>query len=158
MASFYELDKTDRQILNHLLEDAKTTYTHIARQIPVSDGTVHVRMKKMEQAGIVQGSRLLVDYAALGYDLTAYIGIYLEKGSEYPLVIKRLEDIPELVEAHYITGAYSIFCKLICQNTDHLRRILNEQVQAIHGIQRTETFISLENSIQRALKLPLGDL
>ncbi len=151
----YELDRTDRMILNSLMEDAKTTYTRIAQMIPVSDGTVHVRMKKMEQAGIVQGSRLLVDYNTLGYDLTAYIGIYLEKGSVYKDVIKQLEAVPEIVEAHYITGAYSIFCKLICMNTNHLRSILNDQVQAIGGIQRTETFISLENSIQRALKLPV---
>jgi Lrp/AsnC family transcriptional regulator, regulator for asnA, asnC and gidA len=153
--SHYETDKTDRIILNRLMEDAKTTYTKIAQSIPVSDGTVHVRMKKMEQAGLVKGARLLVDYSSLGYDLTAYIGIYLEKGSAYKEVIKRLELVPEIVEAHYITGNYSIFCKLICQNTEHLRSILNDQVQAIDGVRRTETFISLENSIQRSLKLPV---
>jgi Lrp/AsnC family transcriptional regulator for asnA, asnC and gidA len=152
---FYDLDRTDRLILNSLMEDAKTTYTKIAQLIPVSDGTVHVRMKKLEQAGIVKGSRLLVDYSAIGYDLTAYIGIYLEKGSVYTDVIRQLEKVPEIVEAHYITGAYSIFCKLICQNTTHLRSILNDQVQAIDGVRRTETFISLENSIQRSLKLPI---
>jgi Lrp/AsnC family transcriptional regulator for asnA, asnC and gidA len=151
----YELDRTDRLILNSLMEDAKTTYTKIAQMIPVSDGTVHVRMKKMEQLGVVTGSRLIVDYSALGYDLTAYIGIYLEKGSVYKDVIAHLEKVPEIVEAHYITGAYSIFCKLICQNTEHLRTILNNQVQAIDGVRRTETFISLENSIHRSLKLPI---
>lgn len=151
----YELDRTDRLILNSLMEDAKTTYTKIAQMIPVSDGTVHVRMKKMEQLGVVTGSRLIVDYSALGYDLTAYIGIYLEKGSVYKDVIAQLEKVPEIVEAHYITGAYSIFCKLICQNTEHLRTILNDQVQAIDGVRRTETFISLENSIHRSLKLPI---
>lgn len=151
----YELDRTDRLILNSLMEDAKTTYTKIAQMIPVSDGTVHVRMKKMEQLGVVTGSRLIVDYNALGYDLTAYIGIYLEKGSVYKDVIAQLEKVPEIVEAHYITGAYSIFCKLICQNTEHLRTILNNQVQAIDGVRRTETFISLENSIHRSLKLPI---
>jgi Lrp/AsnC family transcriptional regulator for asnA, asnC and gidA len=151
----YELDRTDKLILNSLMEDAKTTYTKIAQMIPVSDGTVHVRMKKMEQLGVVTGSRLIVDYSALGYDLTAYIGIYLEKGSVYKDVIAQLEKVPEIVEAHYITGAYSIFCKLICQNTEHLRTILNNQVQAIDGVRRTETFISLENSIHRSLKLPI---
>ena len=151
----YELDRTDKLILNSLMEDAKTTYTKIAQMIPVSDGTVHVRMKKMEQLGVVTGSRLIVDYSTLGYDLTAYIGIYLEKGSVYKDVIAQLEKVPEIVEAHYITGAYSIFCKLICQNTEHLRTILNNQVQAIDGVRRTETFISLENSIHRSLKLPI---
>lgn len=151
----YELDRTDRLILNSLMKDAKTTYTKIAQMIPVSDGTVHVRMKKMEQLGVVTGSRLIVDYSALGYDLTAYIGIYLEKGSVYKDVIAQLEKVPEIVEAHYITGAYSIFCKLICQNTEHLRTILNDQVQAIDGVRRTETFISLENSIHRSLKLTI---
>jgi Lrp/AsnC family transcriptional regulator for asnA, asnC and gidA len=149
----YEFDNIDKGILNALMEDAKTPYTRIAQNIFVSDGTVHVRMKKLEQAGVVSGSRLIVDYNKLGYDLTAYIGIYLEKGSAYKEVIAKMEEIPEIVEAHYITGAYSIFSKIICKNTDHLRQILNDQIQAIDGIRRTETFISLENSIQRAIRL-----
>jgi Lrp/AsnC family transcriptional regulator for asnA, asnC and gidA len=147
------LDRTDRIILNALLKNAATPYTEIAGLIPVSDATVHVRMKKMHQAGLISGSRLLVDYRRIGYDLIAFVGIYLEKGSDYTEVIRLLKAIPELVEAHYVTGAYSIFGKIVCRNTDQLRAILNTRIQTISGVHRTETTLSLENPIERFLEL-----
>ena len=110
-------------------------------------------MKKMEEAGIVKNSRLHINYELLGFDLTAFLGIYLEKGSTYTDVIQQLNLIPEIVEAHYTTGVYSIFAKIRCKNTKHMRQILNEEIQSIKGIQRTETIISLEQSIDKHIIL-----
>ncbi len=149
----YQIDNIDRGILNELMEDAKTPYTEIAKKLIVSAGTIHVRMKKMEQAGIVKKSRLNIDYELLNYDLTAFLGIYLEKGSNYKIVINQLNQIPEIVEAHYTTGVYSIFAKICCKNTKHMREVLNEQIQPVKGIQRTETIISLEQSIDKHIML-----
>lgn len=151
--SAIQLDRTDRLILNALLKNASTPYTDIAAQIPVSDATVHVRMKKLQNAGLISGSRLLVDYRKIGYDLIAFVGIYLEKGSDYGEVIRLLKVIPEIVEAHYVTGAYSIFGKIVCRNTEQLRQILNYQIQTIPGVHRTETTLSLENPIERFLMI-----
>ena len=132
---------------------AKVPYTEIAKKLIVSAGTIHVRMKKMEEAGIVKNSRLHINYELLGFDLTAFLGIYLEKGSTYTDVIQQLNLIPEIVEAHYTTGVYSIFAKIRCKNTKHMRQILNEEIQSIKGIQRTETIISLEQSIDKHIIL-----
>ena len=129
--------------------NAKVPYTEIAKKLIVSAGTIHVRMKKMEEAGIVKNSRLHINYELLGFDMTAFLGIYLEKGSTYTDVIQKLNLIPEIVEAHYTTGVYSIFAKIRCKNTKHMRQILNEEIQSIKGIQRTETTISLEQSIDK---------
>jgi Lrp/AsnC family transcriptional regulator for asnA, asnC and gidA len=148
-----QLDRTDRLILNALLNNASIPYTEIASRIPVSDATVHVRMKKLQQAGLISGSRLLVDYRKIGYDLIAFVGIYLEKGSDYEEVIRLLKVIPQLVEAHYVTGAYSIFGKIVCRNTEQLRQILNYKIQTIPGVHRTETTLSLENPIERFLEI-----
>jgi Lrp/AsnC family transcriptional regulator for asnA, asnC and gidA len=79
--------------------------------------------------------------------------VYLFKGSVYKQVITQLESIPEVVEAYYTTGQYSIFLKIVCKNTNHLREVLNEKIQAIDGIERTETLISLEESIKRSIKV-----
>jgi Lrp/AsnC family transcriptional regulator for asnA, asnC and gidA len=133
--------------------NAKVPYTEIAKKLIVSAGTIHVRMKKMEEAGIVKNSRLHINYELLGFDLTAFLGIYLEKGSTYTDVIQQLNLIPEIVEAHYTTGVYSIFAKIRCKNTKHMRQILNEEIQSIKGIQRTETTISLEQSIDKHIIL-----
>ena len=153
MESNYQIDNIDRGILSELMINAKVPYTEIAKKLIVSAGTIHVRMKKMEEAGIVKNSRLHINYELLGFDLTAFLGIYLEKGSTYTDVIRQLNLIPEIVEAHYTTGVYSIFAKIRCKNTKHMRQILNEEIQSIKGIQRTETTISLEQSIDKHIIL-----
>ncbi|MEY4903432.1 MAG: hypothetical protein RLZZ292_1247 [Bacteroidota bacterium] len=144
-----DIDKTDKQILSILMKDANTPYTEIAKQVHVSGGTVHVRMKKMEQMGIVKGASLTVDHTVLGYDICAFLGIYLDKSSMYEVVAEQLKSIPEVVGANYTTGLYNIFAKIICRDTLHLREVLHDKIQRITGIQRTETFISLEESINR---------
>lgn len=151
----YHIDNIDREIMQILLENARTPYTEIAQKLIVSPGTIHVRMKKLESLGIVLGTELVVDPAKMGYDLTAFIGIFLDKSVNYKQIIPELEKIPEVVEAYYTTGGYSIFAKIICANTNHLRIVLNEKIQAVGGIQRTETMISLEQSIRR--KIPIYD-
>lgn len=153
MEANYQIDNIDRSILSELMINAKVPYTEIAKKLIVSAGTIHVRMKKMEEAGIVKNSRLHINYELLGFDMTAFLGIYLEKGSTYTDVIQQLNLIPEIVEAHYTTGVYSIFAKIRCKNTKHMRQILNEEIQSIKGIQRTETIISLEQSIDKHIIL-----
>lgn len=149
----YQLDNVDRQILSLLMKDSRIPFTDVARKVFVSPGTVHVRMRKMEEQGIVKGSRLMIDPSAIGYDITAFLGIFLVKSSMYDEVMKALEKIPEIVDCHYTTGAYSMFLKLICRDTKHLKEILHEKIQAIEGIERTETLVSLEQSIQRPLQI-----
>lgn len=149
----HELDDLDKKILILLMEDAKIPYTDIAKQLFVSGGTIHVRMKKLEDMGIVKGSNLLIDYGMIGYDIVAFLGIYLEKSSLYEDVVNDLKSIREITGAHYTTGAYSIFAKVVCKDTDHLRNVLHDKIQSIKGIQRTETFISLEEPINRPLQL-----
>ncbi len=148
-----EIDNLDMQILSMLMDDATIPYTEIAKKLIVSGGTIHVRMKKMQDLGIIKGSNLIVDAQKIGYDVCAYLGIYLEKGSTYKDAVAHLVKIKEIVELHYTTGAWSMFAKIICRDTNHLRSVLNEQIQAIEGIARTETFISLEESIKRQISL-----
>ncbi len=153
MRKVNDIDKLDRQILSILMQDAKMPYTDIAKKLFVSGGTVHVRMRKLEQMGVVQEANLKVDYSLLGYDISAFIGIYLDKSSMYNEVITNLRKIPEVVAAHYTTGNYAIFARVVCKDTQHLREVLSVKVQSIPGIQRTETFISLEESINRPINI-----
>ncbi len=148
-----ELDSTDKKILSILMKNGKATYAEVAKAVHVSGGTVHGRMKKMEEMGVVKGSNIIIDHTKLGYDIAAFLGIYLNKSSLYEEVSEELKQIPEIVAAHYTTGNYSIFAKIICRDTMHLRRVLHDKIQKIQGIQRTETFISLEESINRPLNI-----
>ena len=144
-----KLDNTDLRIISMMLEDAKTSYAEIGKELHVSGGTVHVRLKKLSEMGVITGSKLKVDFSKLGFDVIAFVGIFLEKSQYYANVISDLNEIPEVISAHYTTGNYSIFTQILCKDTDHLREILSTKVQQIEGIQRTETFISLEESIHR---------
>lgn len=149
----FQLDDLDRKVLNLLIENASIPYSDIAKQFDVSPGTIHIRMKKLEEAGVVQGSNLDVNYAKIGYDISAFLGVHLVKGSEYEEVIRELEKIPEVTEAYFTTGPYSIFVKIICQNTKHLYDLLNHHIQQIKGVERTETLICLEESIKRNIHI-----
>ena len=148
----YDIDNVDLKILALLTEDAKMPYTEVAKKVFVSGGTVHVRMRKMEEMGIVKGTTLKMDYSKMGYDITAFLGIYLEKSSLYDDVIKKLELIPEIVKLHYTTGNYNIFLKMHCKDTKHLKDVLHDKIQKVEGIERTETIISLEESLNRHIQ------
>jgi len=153
MAKNYEIDNTDLRILEILMEDAKKPFTEVAKKVYVSQGTVHVRMNKMEAAGIVEKNTLKINFAKLGYDITAFIGIYLEKSALYDKVLAKLKEIPEITNIHYTTGNYSMFLKLHCRDTNHLKEVLHDKMQQVEGIDRTETMISLEESLDRSLRL-----
>lgn len=160
MKSTVEIDDIDLKILTLLMQDAQMPYTEIAKKVYVSGGTVHVRMKKLEQAGIVESSQININYSKLGYDIKAFLGIYLEKSTLYQDVVDELEKIPEVISVDYTTGNYSMFVKIISKDTNHLRTVLYDKIQKVSGIERTETIISLEESINRSLTLfdgPIGD-
>jgi|SRR5690554_989032 len=152
MNKILDIDNIDLKIISLLNEDAKTPYTEIAKKVFVSSGTVHVRMRKLEEMGIVKSATLNIDFSKLGYDISAFLGIYLEKSSLYDNVIKKLKKVPEVIHAYYTTGNYSIFAKIICRDTNHLRDVLNK-IQLVDGIDRTETLIVLEESINRPIQL-----
>jgi len=148
-----EIDELDIQILVKLVDDGNLRYTDIAKQLFVSSGTIHVRMKKMEQLGIVLCSSIMIDYQKLGFGVTAFLGIYLDKNSLYDEVALLLKQIPEIVEASYTTGSYSMFAKIVCKDTNHLRVVLHDKIEKIPGIQRVESFIALEQSINRPINI-----
>lgn len=148
-----EIDGIDKDILRDLMEDARKPILQIANKIGISGAAIHQRLKKLEQAGVISGSKYVVDSKVLGYKTMAFVGIYLEKASSNPEVVRELKKIPEVLEAHYTTGNWSILTKIICQDNEHLMNLLNKKIQIIKGVSRTETFISLEQQIERQIQL-----
>jgi Lrp/AsnC family transcriptional regulator for asnA, asnC and gidA len=155
MASKLNLDKLDLQIISEMMEDAQISYADLGKKLFVSGGTIHVRIKKLQEHGIVKGTKLNVDIKTLGYDITAFVGIYLEKSSLYDTVAKDLRKIPEIVRLNYTTGNYSMFIEVVCKDINQLRYVLHDALQKIKGIERTETFISLDESFNRKVQVAL---
>ncbi|MGL4774204.1 MAG: Lrp/AsnC ligand binding domain-containing protein [Clostridium sp.] len=148
-----QLDELDLQILDLLIKDCRTPYLEIARICHVSGGTIHVRMKKMEDMGIIKGTRILLNLSKLGYDVCCFVGIHVDKTSSFTSVFEEMGKIKEVVELHLITGNYSIFSKVVCKNITDLQDILMNRINTIPGIQRTDTFISLSQPIDRNITL-----
>ena len=153
MSKKLTLDKLDFQIINEMTADSQISYADLGKKLFVSGGTIHVRIKKLQEAGVVKGTKLKVDLKQLGHDVIAFIGIYLEKSSMYDSVAKELQKIPEIVRLNYTTGNYSMFAEIVCRDIAQLRWVLHDQLQKIKGIERTETFISLEESFSRNVKV-----
>jgi len=153
MAAKLNLDKLDYQIIQHMMEDAEISYADLGKKLFVSGGTIHVRIKKLQELNIVKGNRLAVDIKLIGYDVIAFIGIYLEKSSLYDSVAQELRKIPEIVRLNYTTGNYSMFAEICCKDIAQLRTVLHDELQKIKGIERTETFISLDESFSRNVQV-----
>jgi Lrp/AsnC family transcriptional regulator for asnA, asnC and gidA len=152
-----EIDNLDLKILNELMKDASIPYTELGKKLYVSPGTIHVRMRKMEQLGVVFPPQLQVSLKKVNWDITAFIGVYLNRSDMYDKVVKALHKIPEVLTCNYTTGNYSLFLKIVCRDTAHLREVLHDKLQKIEGINRTETLISLEESFNRAMTFPVED-
>lgn len=153
MAAKLNLDKLDYQIIQHMMEDAEISYADLGKKLFVSGGTIHVRIKKLQELNIVKGNRLAVDIKLIGYDVIAFVGIYLEKSSLYDSVAQELRKIPEIVRLNYTTGNYSMFAEICCKDIAQLRSVLHDELQKIKGIERTETFISLDESFSRNVQV-----
>ncbi|MBW0159943.1 MAG: Lrp/AsnC ligand binding domain-containing protein [Sediminibacterium sp. Gen4] len=157
MSAKLNLDKLDYQIIQEMMENAEISYADLGKKLFVSGGTIHVRIKKLEELKVVKGKKLSIDLKSLGYDVIAFIGVYLEKSSLYDTVAKELKKIPQIVRLNYTTGNYSMFAEIVCKDIQELRYVLHDELQKIKGIERTETFISLEESLDRnVVVLPSG--
>ncbi len=147
------VDGIDKTILNYLMEDAKKPILEIARSIGITGAAVHQRLRKLEKSGLIEGSKLIIDPRILGYKTMAFVGVYLDKAVSNPQAVKKLSEITEVIECHYTTGNWSIFLKILCRDNEHLMELLNRDIQAIDGVSRTETFISLNQQIKRQIKI-----
>ena len=129
MATKLNLDKLDLQIIQYMVDNANVSYAELGKKFFVSGGTIHVRIKKLQDAGIVKGTRFNVDLRKMGYDVIAFIGIYLEKSSMYDNVAKELQKIKEIVRLNYTTGNYSMFAEIVCKDIEQLRFVLHDELQ-----------------------------
>ena len=148
-----QLDGIDKKILRHLMEDARRPILEIARDIGISGAAIHQRLRKLENAGVISGSKFIINPKVLGYTTMAYIGIFLDRAMSNPRAVAALKEIPEVLECHYTTGNWCILIKVLCKDNEHLMYVLNKNIQQIEGVSRTETFISLNQQLNRQIQI-----
>lgn len=149
----HHLDELDQKILALITKNARIPYLEVARDCNVSGAAIHQRIQRLAKLGVITGSEFIINPKKIGFLTCAYVGIFLDSAHLYPDVVVKLRDIPEITQCHYITGGYSIFIKIYTRDNEDLKHVLVDKVQAISGVSRTETFISLEESFNRQLPL-----
>ncbi len=147
------IDGLDKIILRALMIDARKSISEIAKTAGISGAAVHQRLKKLESSGLISNSQIVLNPKILGYRTMAFIGIYLDKAIRNPDAVKQLKKIPEVIECHYTTGNWSILIKILCEDNEHLMTLLNDKIQTIEGVSRTETYISLIQQIKRQIQV-----
>jgi len=148
-----KIDGIDKILLNGLMQNARMSINQLSKQVGISGAAVHQRIKKLEKSGLIEGSQITINPKQLGYTTLAFVGIYLDKAMNNPSAVTQLKKINEVIECHYTTGDWSVLVKILCKDNEHLMNLLNNQIQKIPGISRTETFISLNQQIGRQITL-----
>lgn len=146
------IDKTDKLILSYLIDNATVTHKEISNQIGVSAATVHLRIKKMQQKGIINGASLNINYGVIGYNLTAYVGIIINRTKDSGMIMTNIVKIPEVTVANITTGQFGAFCKIRCKDTEHMKNVIYS-INSLGGVVRTESMISLEESVNDKTRL-----
>ena len=147
------IDGIDKIILKLLTKDARTPIVTLSKATGISGAAVHQRLKKLEKAEVISGSQIILNPKILGFKTMAFIGVFLDKAIRNPEAVKQLEQIDEVIECHYTTGNWSIFIKLLCRDNEHLMELLNKKIQSVEGVSITETFISLQQQLNRQIRL-----
>ncbi|WP_121821221.1 Lrp/AsnC family transcriptional regulator [Halostella salina] len=137
-----ELDETDREILRILQADARTPFSEVAREIDMSSATVHDRVSRMEEAGVIEGYHAEVDPRAVGLGISAVVGLRVEQGREQD-TLDRLQEIEGVQEIHLTTGEWDVMARVYADDADALRELMFERVARMDGFARSQTMVIL---------------
>ena len=137
-----ELDETDRKILRILMEDARTPFSEVARRIDMSSATVHDRVGRMEDAGVIEGYHARVDPRAVGLNISAIVGLRVEQGREDE-TLTRLTEIDGVQEVHLTTGQWDVMMRVIAEDADQLRELMFDSIAQMEGFARSQTMVIL---------------
>ena len=148
-------DQIDKEILKSLLHDSRIKFLDLARKLKVTGGTIHARVNKFKKSGLLKSYSSKLDINKLGYDVSAFIGLSLQRHSNYKEVSKKLKRIPEALEVHYTTGDFSLFTKVVARNIQDFHRLLHEEIQGIEEVESTRTIVILDSPLEREYPDPL---
>lgn len=139
------LDDVDRRLIAGLAEHPRAGVLTLARLLGINRNTVQARLDKLTARGVITGFGPDVDLRAIGYDVLAFVTLEIAQGRT-PDVVDHLREIPEVVEAHMVTGVGDLLCRVVARSNEDLARVVN-RVLEITGINRTTTLLALSTPI-----------
>ena len=148
-----KIDGIDKKIIRSLIKDARIPILSIARDVGISGAAIHQRLRKLEKSELIEGYQMMINHKSLGYNTTAFVGVYLDTSAVLSSIIKRLKEVSEVLECHYTTGDFTIFIKVLCKDNEDLIQVLDTKIKVIKGVSKFETFISLNQQIDRQIHI-----
>ena len=151
------LDELDRQILTELQRDARMANAELARRLNLSPPAVHARIRRLEEQGYVRGYTALLDRERLGFDMLCFIQISLQLHQVEQVMHFRtaIQQLPEVLECHHVTGEYDYLLKIVVRNRQELERLVMEKLTPIPGVARIHTSLVF-SEIKASTELPLS--
>ncbi len=147
------IDTLDARLLELLTAEPRIGVLEVSRRLGVARGTVQARLDRLTERGVVRSFGPEVDPAALGYGVMAFVTLEIRQARGHDTVATHLETIPEVLEAHTITGTGDLLLRLVARSNADLQRVIDRVVD-VDGIERTSTVIALDTQIRHRV-LPL---
>lgn len=149
----YPLDAIDARLLQELQADAKISLKAVGERVGLSAPAVMERLRKMEQAGVIQGYHAQVDARKVGLDVAAFIGVSIGDPSHLRAFEEYVDNEARILECHHVTGGHTLLLKVRAINTAALETLIST-IRALDGVDGTETMVILSTRIER-IPLPL---
>ena len=147
------MDPTDRKIIERIMKDGRVTWKELAFELKLSAPTIAERVRGLEEEKVILGYTAVVDPAAVGCDLAAFVGVTLARPDDREPFLKKVAKIAEIQECHHIAGDYDYLLKIRCANTKSLDRLISNEIKELKGVVRTQTTIVL-GSLKETSMLP----
>ena len=147
------IDQLDGRLLELLSTEPRVGVLEASRRLGVARGTVQARLDRMHARGVITGYGPDVDPAALGYGVMAFVTLEIRQAGGHDPVADRLAAIAEVLEAHTITGAGDMLCRIVARSNADLQRVI-DAIVALEGVVRTSTVIALASPLPHRM-LPL---
>ena len=136
-------DALDSQILRALMDDGRITWRELATQIGLSPPSTAERVRKLEEAGVIDGYVARVNPRSLGYTLLAFVSMSVVDPTYHDQVMQWVKEAQEIQECHIVAGEHDYLLKVRCRDSEHLERFVREEVGSLLGVSRTMTTVVL---------------
>ena len=141
------IDELDARLVDLLTDEPRIGVLEVSRRLGVARGTIQARLDRMQQRGVITGYGPDIDPAAIGHAVTAFVTLELTQGGGRDEVADRLSLIDEILEAHTITGAGDVLCRVVARDNADLQRVIDAIVD-VPGVVRTSTVIALATAVK----------
>ena len=142
-------DYIDKEIIRKLGENGRMPFSDLAKELNISNSLVHLRVRKMQESGIIIGFSVKLNAKQIGFETITYTGIVTKEARFSYSISEKLKEIPEVVECHWVSGKYALFIKIVAANNEELREVLYDQIHQIEGVGSTDSFFSFGSTFKK---------